>query len=391
MSKIKKNKKLILVAALLLAALIVGCSTFAWFTSVDEVTNKLSANFNYDVVAVEDFTPPENWIPGQTVEKDVRATNTGNIDAFVKVSVTGDMLLTKLDASAAVSAANKSDVLGKAIELSNSNAEEIRSKMAGSRLVYKAGATTAADGYAYDEAAVQGAGVTVDLQGSERVNVDKDAATEFTPTAAGYYIFARSTTQSSEDGTTTTVLYDGFYYDGGHYYDIDVTADSNDIYKITAKVKQKKTVVVDNENFTYEWAKENASDAANNILRVTYAGDAGSDDDIIIDIKLANTSDWTSNLEDGSKTAAFYYNSILEAGGTTSDVIDSVTLSEDVKKEAFITMDYNLKVVVNSAQVVDGEDVYTAVNAQSWASGAGKKMVTAVDTSTKAVTWTDCA
>lgn len=391
-SKKSKQRRKVLVASCILAALIVAGSSFAWFTSTDEVTNKLSANNTYNVVGVEDFTPPTNWTPGQTVNKDVRTTNTGNIDAFVKVSITGDMLLTKLAASVSVptDAEAKTAALGKAIEIT-SDAEEIRAKMAGARLVYKASAEAADDGYAYDEAKVQGNdGVAVNLANSELVTVDSaTGAAEFTPTTAGYYIFARSTTQSTSDGTTTSVKYDGYYYSGSKYYDIEVTPKSGDIYTITAKIKQQKTVVVNNDNFTYAWAKEKETDTDNNILKVTYSGDAGNDDDIVIDIKLNNISDWTSKLEDSNKTAAFYYNKILEAGTTTNDVIDSVTLNKDVKKEAFITMDYNLKVTVNSAQVVNDGDVYTAVNAQSWANNEGQKKVTAVDSSTKAVTWAD--
>lgn len=81
-SKRKKDKRRrVLAASCLLAALIVAGSTFAWFTSQDEVVNKLSATNNYGVTAVEDFTPPSNWITGQTVDKDVRVTNTGNADS----------------------------------------------------------------------------------------------------------------------------------------------------------------------------------------------------------------------------------------------------------------------------------------------------------------------
>ena len=59
-------------------------TTFAWFTSKDEVTNRLSAHADYNVSIVEDFTPPEDWTPGQTVNKPVSAVNTGNVDAFVQ-------------------------------------------------------------------------------------------------------------------------------------------------------------------------------------------------------------------------------------------------------------------------------------------------------------------
>ena len=67
-----------------------ACDTFAWFTSQDEVTNRLSASANYGVTIAEDFTPPENWVPGQEINKDVGAVNTGNIDAFVRVWLEGN-------------------------------------------------------------------------------------------------------------------------------------------------------------------------------------------------------------------------------------------------------------------------------------------------------------
>lgn len=69
--KKSKNKK-VLAASVILAAMIVASSSFAWFTSQDEVVNKLSATNGYSVTIVEDFTPPTNWVPGQTVDKAVR-------------------------------------------------------------------------------------------------------------------------------------------------------------------------------------------------------------------------------------------------------------------------------------------------------------------------------
>ena len=65
------------------------CTTFAWFTSKDEVTNRLTASSDYGVSIVESFVPPKNMIPGQEVNKDVYAVNTGNIAAFVKETVSG--------------------------------------------------------------------------------------------------------------------------------------------------------------------------------------------------------------------------------------------------------------------------------------------------------------
>ncbi|MBR1384931.1 MAG: BsaA family SipW-dependent biofilm matrix protein [Ruminococcus sp.] len=85
------REKRVLIGALGVAAVIMAGSTFAWFTSKDEVTNRLSASAKYDVSIAEDFQPPEDWIPGQEINKDVSAVNTGNVDAFVRMWLEGEM------------------------------------------------------------------------------------------------------------------------------------------------------------------------------------------------------------------------------------------------------------------------------------------------------------
>ena len=89
MASKSKRRRRVLGASCILAALIVAGSSFAWFTSKDEVTNRLTANSNYGVSIVESFVPPENWLPGQSINKDVYAVNTGNIAAFVKEDISG--------------------------------------------------------------------------------------------------------------------------------------------------------------------------------------------------------------------------------------------------------------------------------------------------------------
>lgn len=68
-TKTKSKQKKVLVISVLLAALIVAGGTFAWFTSKDEVTNKLSASNDYGVTITETFTPPEQWLPGEDVKR----------------------------------------------------------------------------------------------------------------------------------------------------------------------------------------------------------------------------------------------------------------------------------------------------------------------------------
>ena len=126
----KRNRKSVLIASCVLAGLIVAGSTFAWFTSRDEVVNKISASNEYNVVAQEDFTPPDNWIPGQTVKKEAGAVNTGNVPAFVKATVSGNIVLTQKAENMATSGTDFKD---KAEELS---CEEVIYRQGGGLCVY---------------------------------------------------------------------------------------------------------------------------------------------------------------------------------------------------------------------------------------------------------------
>lgn len=93
MASKSKRRRRVLGASCILAALIIAGSSFAWFTSKDEVTNRLTASADYGVTIAEDFTPPENWVPGQTIDKNVGVVNTGNVDAFVRAWLEGEMRL----------------------------------------------------------------------------------------------------------------------------------------------------------------------------------------------------------------------------------------------------------------------------------------------------------
>lgn len=85
------------VPLLLVAAVTVAGSTFAWFTSQDEVTNRLSASADFNTTIYEDFTPKEDWTPGESVKKEVGAINTGSVDSFVRMWLTGEMKLLAVD------------------------------------------------------------------------------------------------------------------------------------------------------------------------------------------------------------------------------------------------------------------------------------------------------
>lgn len=210
-------------ASCILAALIIAGSSFAWFTSKDEVSNRLSANADYGVKIVESFAPPMNWLPGQEVNKDVYATNTGNIAAFVKEEVSGVMTVT--------TEKNTPSKTAKSLEL---KPEERYAIEAGAFLAYKPNGSTKVLG---------------DIAVVRPNDAGDPTVTDFTPDETGLYVFRRvinvnETTKAENfesDGTyaavatdgTTTVGYEGYYFD----------KNANKYYKISnLTVKEDNTV-----------------------------------------------------------------------------------------------------------------------------------------------------
>ena len=385
----KKNKsareKRVLIAALISAAVIVGGSTFAWFTSSDEVTNRLTASADYGVAITETFTPPSDWLPGQKILKEVAAVNTGNIDAFVR-----------LDLKHAI----QGTANGAGVEYApNVVTTGLTALTDAERILLQAG------GYlAYTDAAGVMAG---------KIN----NSNSYTPTEKGLYIFRRQIT----DG----FAYSGYYFDGTKYYGLvttklgngDLTVDAvltttpssptdtgsvND-GELTAVsgVKLANTATLDAGTPTSNLAKKNAAGEwvttgvtwadATHIL-VVYPGTKDSaDDDIIIALELNDEAKnkWTyiSDL-DGDKgfvNGHFYYNGILAPEGTTEKLILSATLDDSVKSGAYLTMTYDLTVGLDSIQVTPDE----AKNDASYVTGVNNnwKTVTA-SKSGETVTWT---
>lgn len=245
---------------------------------------------------------PTQWTPGTTVEKKVSAVNTGNIDAFVKATITGDIVLTR------------------------------------------------------------NAGVTVDMN----TNLTEDG-TSFEPTEPGYYIFARSTEEEGEEGDLVSVTYDGYYFDGDKYYRITIDNSNLSMYNVTALVNKTEKTLINADDLKYSVVD------GDNVIVAKYVGnDPDGKENILFDLKLADDTldNWTLDNIDGNSHVSFYYNKLLKAGETSSQILDSVTLNNTVSSEAYIAMDYNLKVTVDSAQVVedrtDNNKAVTAVNDMRW-------------------------
>ncbi|MBR1561833.1 MAG: BsaA family SipW-dependent biofilm matrix protein [Ruminococcus sp.] len=429
----KQNSKdrRIAIASIIVAGMIVAGSTFAWFTSKDEVTNRLTAHADYGVSIVEDFTPPEDWTPGQEINKDVSAVNTGNVDAFVRLGLLYDAKLkvpttftaaidsnaTELPTESGLTAvelnttANNGSEQNETANAVGAKANEVSTLQAGATLVWTPdGAVKPTD------AQNKSADDTEAYGGAE--------ADEFKPDASkpGLYLFRRT------DKTTDEFKYSGYFFDGTKYYALETEPDTvfiagtvveddgvvTDVSDVKLAATKEVTIAnnVDSPLFTVDWIVDNtkATTATGNrvdagaetakYLRLTYAGEkntaADTLDDLVIDVKLA--ANWSTNwtfkkvdttspsLNGTNDTGYFYLNSVVKAGKQTPMLIDSVTLNKDVTQYAYKDLTFDLSVVLDSIQITPDEaktaaSYTTGVNGAEW--GA-----TAAYTNDTTVSWT---
>ena len=427
-NKRSAKEKRVLFGALVVAGVITAGSTFAWFSSKDEVTNRLTASADYSVAIVEDFTPPEDWVPGQSINKDVAAVNTGNIEAFVRVGLLNDATLTVKGTGVAVSAfdATNTNLVELKKEASTSNtatggnavdytANEVTLLQAGGTLVVAGGqVVTPSDAWNVRS----GDSGDPDYSGTNQFDpavtktVSAPTKTYAEQYGGGLYIFKRNVS----DG----VKYSGYYYDADNakFYELEeepgtvyiadlaadaITEDENGVVTLAAnalnnvKLAATKQVTIKNDGttpaFTIAWMKDDTTEstAANKsdakMIRLTYAGDDADSaaDDVIIDINLVNGwyTKWTykaavNGKVDGVNDIGYFFsNKVLAPGATSEQLVDSVTLNGNVTQEAYKDLVYDLTVVLDSIQVTPDEaktdDSYvTGVNGAGWGATAAK-------------------
>ena len=367
----KRNEKRALIVSLSLAAIAVGGATFAWFTSQDQVTNRLSAEAEYDVSITESFTPPSNWTPGQDIKKEVKAVNTGNMDSLVKLTFGHSFTVTGKGEGVKVSAAATEDLAGKnAVDITFDKA---KATQAGGYLVYN----------------------------KDTVVSTPQAASADPYTDNGLYLFRREiekTTDSNNKLTTTKYEFDGYYRKGTTYYRVDIADGAITMNETTGAITAVDTSKItiptvgdayvydmkdENSRVTWTFVKELAADTttvdnkttdfnAAKGIRVTYAGAnaTSTDDDIVVYVAFNENA--KTNYTYYATDKNFYYDYVLPAGQETkSPLIDSVTLGVETKESAYIKMDYDLDVILNSIQAtVNEQNKYTNDSANSWLAGS---------------------
>lgn len=295
-SKHAKSRKRVLGASCILAALIIGGSSFAWFTAKDEVVNKLSADLRYNVVATENFTPPPpgGWDPGEKVTKEVGVVNTGNIDAIVATELKFNLAVNAIVPS---NTAPTAATVGNYVKLT---ADEVTALQAGSNEVTDGG-------------------------------------------VAGLHIYKR-----------TDNKYVGYYEVEGEYYALaSLTYDSTKTPKASATYQTKVAATASTNGMTYA----NRTDGDVTYLDVTYPGaDADSiDDDLVFQIELGAIGTEGDTWTHDTNSREFYYNQLLEGGEKSAWFIKSVTLSDATKEGVYADFALDIIVDVASAQVAEDE------------------------------------
>lgn len=389
--KQNKKQKAILVSAVVIAGLITIGGSFAWYTSQDSVTNRLSAKGGYDVEIWEEFNPPEQWTPGTDVKKQVQALNTGNVDAFVKLDLTNALTIkykvkettapTTVDAADYV-VLNKAQVANVADDYDTSNittskASDVQAIQASGILAYSTG-----DGLIYNPDKAVGTGYTEEQKETAREKAN--VGTKFLPKTTGLYVFARDVKNANETdarvGTdTATGKYTGYYYVAassdtggqGTYYELSeltATCDTaNDLTTLTGfTAKYAKFTTVATTDLTF-----GDINTTSQTIPVQYKV---GDDSVDLEIKLADdyATNWTASKSTDSKKYEFFYNHVLRDQSASYDLVESIKfLDKDTSSNPtvsaldFYDFTYDLKVGLDSAQVTynktTGDEEATAV------------------------------
>lgn len=231
-----------------------------------------------------------------------------------------------------------------------------------------------------------------------------DAST-FKPETEGLYIFRRNVGETA-DGTANTYEYSGYYYvpakaasgtepavaeqyfalhtdtgANGHSDYVLPAGTIDDNSTATPSKDQVLPVKIANEQKVYlytatekvldasgtdklNWKYEDAVTSGDNAHPARFVVSYGTGDKAIgINVNLANIGDtgetWTVIKDDDSnptQKTTFYYNNDVEAGDTTTKLVDSVALSEDTNNGAYLAFDFDLNVFLESVQVTIGEN-----------------------------------
>lgn len=357
----RRKKKRILIATLCVAAMIVGGLTFAWYTSQDSVVNTFKATGNFNTVIVENFTPPTNWEPGTTTDKVVQVTNTGTIDAFVRVNLTPvleyDKKITTTDEDS-----NTTYSTTPVGSYSSTGTYAIVDAAAIDLTAENYNTLTDTDTFSYGE-------YTKYEGGNEWNGVT-------IPSGVTLYV-KESTAESTVNGEDTVVEtgknYDlmGYYTaEDGTTYELNIEIDNTDAINANKAAQGEKGLVyeytpsTDAETGETVYTATLLSKISFSLYNVTHYSTSdtsttvpyGVDDLVTINYYNADetegydTENWHKDEFNGIEY--YYYRHVLSSGATTTPLIESVTFNEDFDDTDVSNITFDLTVDQTSTQAI---------------------------------------
>ena len=114
----KDKKPLIAIVTILIIGVIGG--TFAYFTDNISVKNEFQTK-PYGTQVIEEFTSPDNWLPGSETPKTVVVKNTGEVDEAVRVNYTEKWVSKNGTVLSGIKNINGVDVKAAIINFDNTN------------------------------------------------------------------------------------------------------------------------------------------------------------------------------------------------------------------------------------------------------------------------------
>jgi alternate signal-mediated exported protein len=342
MSKTRaRSRKAAVVISSVLAIIIALSATFAWvtssFTKVNHFENQGYITDGTVVVNEDDFEPPEEWQPGQTIDKKVSVTNTGAGDVLVRVSY--DELLNILGDNGNVTYTN---IVVPGADKIQANTD-ITAYVSANWTEFASAKITSSVGGDYDLDDLTGDGITPTKANLHILkSTNGDALVAYYEYAPGKYQSVKvkgHTVSVAGDEIEITEELDFAYFTAGS----DVYAAWSGAFLNTAWSGQTNSLGA--------IPATTATSALNSAITLQYTGSF---------LDTLATDSWYYNAQDGY----FYYIGIVESGTSTAGLLESVTLLGNASG-AFKNVSYDLAITVEAIQA-DVQILETVGNGGEW-------------------------
>ena len=372
--KMSRKKKLMAVGTTVTAIALVASSSFAWFTTSTSAKNRLqTADFNPAIV--EDFTPPTEWKPGETVNKDASITNMGTGDALVRVRLEEVLRLLEDNGQTGRELDLKIYEAGKADNYTFTTPEQANQMPV------------------YVQAEALANQVKADQANWKDITSDIDSANENNALAtAGITVLQHTTTDEAGKASYQFMAFkqvdpNDYLYeddkaivddastvtDDSTYGALGITLNNEAIAYQNVRVNMDAVTATTNLTQMYKeldfmvqtYNKEaeaanahdfNNSDAiqtAHNYLKVLFGTDVVDWDALVTDAGGTASSVTLDKIQNkwvyDADSKCFYWGGILGSGESTAQLLDALELSKDANN-TYKNMRYNLSVVLDAIQ-----------------------------------------